>query len=56
MSEIERIVNEVNSSMAMEGLILDVDDKNRIVSCLTDSESLEFLIENLVNKHKASVN
>lgn len=56
MSEIERIVNEVYSSMAMEGLILNTDDKNRIISCLTESESIEALVETLVHKHKVSVN
>ena len=34
MSEIERIVNEVDSSMAMESFVLNPDDKNRIVNCL----------------------
>ena len=56
MSEIERIVNEVDSSMAMEGFVLNPDDKNRIVNCLKEPESLEAVIESLVNKHKMSVN
>ena len=30
MSEIERIINEVDSSMSMEGLPLTSDDKERI--------------------------
>ena len=34
MSEIERIVREVDSSMAMEGLPLTAEDKDRIRSLL----------------------
>ena len=56
MSDIERIVNEVDSSMAMEGFVLNPDDKNRIVNCLKEPESLEAVIESLINKHKMSVN
>ncbi len=35
MSEIERIVREVDSSMAMEGLPLTAEDKDRIRRCLS---------------------
>ncbi len=56
MSEIERIINEVNSSMAMEGLILTNEDKSRIESCLLNSESFDSLIESLINKHTVRVN
>ena len=41
MSEIERIVREVDSSMAMEGLPLTAEDKDRIRRCLSEPSSLE---------------
>ena len=51
MSEIERIVREVDSSMAMEGLPLTVEDKDRIRRCLSEPSSLEQTIGGLLRKH-----
>ena len=54
MSEIERIVREVDSSMAMEGLPLTVEDKDRIRRCLSEPSSLEQTIGSLLRKHTGS--
>ena len=51
MSEIERIVREVDSSMAMEGLPLTAEDKGRIRRCLSEPSSLEQTIGSLLRKH-----
>lgn len=51
MSEIERIVNEVDSSMSMEGMPLTNEDKNRIKVCLESSENFEKTILALIKKH-----
>ena len=54
MHEIERIVREVDSSMAMEGLPLTVEDKDRIRRCLSEPSSLEQTIGSLLRKHTVS--
>ncbi|MEI3061269.1 MAG: hypothetical protein V8T29_11655 [Oscillospiraceae bacterium] len=54
MREIERIVREVDSSMAMEGLPLTVEDKDRIRRCLSEPSSLEQTIGSLLRKHTVS--
>lgn len=51
MSDIESILREVDSSMAMEGMPLHTEDKNRIRKCLTDPSNLEKVIGTLVEKH-----
>ena len=51
MSEIERIVREVDSSMAMEGLPLTAEDKDRSRRCLSEPSSLEQTIGSLLRKH-----
>ena len=51
MSEIEKIVIEVDSSMAMEGLPLTEEDKNRIKYCLENPNIVDQLIQELLQKH-----
>lgn len=51
MSEIERIVKEVDSSMTMEGLALSDEDKIRIEGCLRNPDSLSRTISLLLKKH-----
>lgn len=55
MSEIERIVKEVDSSMMMEGLPLTATDKDRIRSCLADPSSVESVIRVLLSKHTVPI-
>jgi len=56
MSEIEKIINEVDSSMAMEGLPLTEEDRDRIKSCLIDPGTLDKVIAELLKKHTVSGN
>ena len=51
VSEIERIVKEVDGSMAMEGLPLNNADKDRIRKCLMEPDSLDSVIRALISKH-----
>ena len=51
MRDIESIVREVDSSMAMEGMPLYSEDKERIRKCLTDLSNLEKMVGSLVEKH-----
>ena len=55
MSDIESIVREVDSSMAMEGMPLYLEDKERIRKCLADLGSLEKMVGSLVEKHTIPV-
>jgi hypothetical protein len=55
MSDIESIVREVDSSMAMEGMPLRSEDKDRIRKCLTDLSTLERMVGSLVEKHTVPV-
>ncbi len=54
MSEIERIINEVDSSMSMEGLPLTNDDKERISVCLNNPKMLNDMVNELLNKHRVN--
>lgn len=51
MSEVERIVKEVDGSMSMEGLPLSTEDKERIERCLNNPRSFDDMIHNLLKKH-----
>lgn len=55
MNEIERIVKEVHSSMAMEGLPLTPADQDRIRKCLSDPTTLDSVIQALIAKHRVPV-
>lgn len=54
MSEIEKIVEEVDSSMSMEGLPLTADDKARIRTCLNNPAMLDEILSSLLKKHTMS--
>lgn len=51
MCDIERVINEVDSSMSMEGMPLTHEDKDRIRFCLSNPIELEELLNNLIKKH-----
>lgn len=51
MSEIERIVREVDSSMSMEGMALTNEDKTRIAKCLSNPEEFGKTLTALLKKH-----
>ena len=54
MREIERIVREVDSSMAMEGLPLTVEDKDRTAGACPSHPSLEQTVWQPEGKHTVS--
>ena len=51
MSDINRIINEVNSSMAMEGMPLTDADKERIRLSLISKEQYQKILKELIIKH-----
>ncbi len=53
MSNEEKIIAEVNSSMAMEGMPLTTEDKNRLRYFLSNPDNLENIINELVKKYTA---
>ena len=53
MSEIDKIVNEVNGSMAIEGMPLTDEDKERIRISLADRKKFQAILNELILKHSA---
>lgn len=51
MKDIERIIREVDSTMAMEGLPITTEDRNRIRFCLRDDSKFNKAIAELIEKH-----
>ena len=51
MKDIEKIINEVNGTMTMEGMPLTVEDRDRIRTCLRDNKQFEETLRNLILKH-----
>lgn len=47
----EKIIDEVNGTMAMEGMPLTESDKVRLRECITGKTSYDKMIERLVQKH-----
>ena len=54
MSDIDKIVNEVNGSMAIEGMPLTDADKERIRISLSSEEQFQKMLLELNLKHSAS--
>ena len=55
MSDAERIVANVNASMAMEGVTLTEEEKNRIKDCIEGRKSFDEEIKKLVEYYKKAV-
>ena len=55
MSEAERIVANVNASMAMEGMPLTEAEKNRIKDCIEGKKSFDEEIQKLLEYYKKAV-
>lgn len=53
MADINRILNEVNGSMAMEGMPLTAEDKERIRTALSDEKKYQTILKQLIAKHSA---
>lgn len=55
-NDIEKIIAEVNSSMAIEGMHLSEEDKVWIRRILLDPSLSNQLISELINKHTVTCN
>ena len=51
----EKIIKEVDGSMAIEGMSLTDDDKNRIRYCVENPKQLDDILKRLINKHMHSI-
>ena len=55
MSNEEKIIAEVNSSMTMEGMPLTTEDKIRIRNFLSNPDNLETMINELVKNTRCLI-
>ena len=55
MKNIEQIVKEVSGTMAMEGMYLKEEDKERIRICLSDEISFEEMKRRIIEKHTVRI-
>lgn len=53
MRDLEKLIDEVNGSMAMEGISLTQADKDRIRRCAGNDKLVEETIAELIKKHTA---
>lgn len=51
MKDVEKIIGEVNGTMAMEGMPLTDHDKDRLRECITGKTSYDEMVRRLVKKH-----
>ena len=51
----EKLIKEVDGSMAIEGMSLTDDDKNRIRYCVENPKQLDVILKRLINKHMHSI-
>lgn len=51
MKSIEQIIKEVNGTMAIEGMPLGEEDKDRIRVCLSNEVSFEEMRKRIIEKH-----
>ena len=51
MKDVEKIIGEVNGTMAMEGMPLTDQDKDRLRECITGETSYDEMVRRLVKKH-----
>jgi hypothetical protein len=54
MRDLEKLIDEVNGSMSIEGMPLTKDDKDRIRHCAGNDKLVEKTIAELVKKHTAA--
>jgi outer membrane protein assembly factor BamA len=51
MKDLERIIEDVNASMAMEGMPLTEEDKARMRYCAGDKKKTDQVVAELLRKH-----
>ena len=54
MNDIEKLIDEVNGTMSIEGMPLTPADKERIRLCAGDEKKVEETIAELIKKHSAT--
>ncbi|OCN03302.1 hypothetical protein A7X67_13180 [Clostridium sp. W14A] len=54
MNNIEKLIDEVNGTMSIEGMPLTPADRERIRLCAGDEKKVEETIAELVRKHSTS--
>lgn len=55
MDHIEQIIKEVRGTMAMEGLQLREEDKERIRACLSNEVSFEEMKKRIIKKYTVRI-
>lgn len=55
MKDLERIIEDVNASMAMEGMPLTEEDKARMRYCAGDKKRTNQVVADLMRKHSVKV-
>ncbi len=53
MRDLEKLIDEVNGSMSIEGMPLTQTDKDRIRRCVGNDKLVEETIAELIKKHTA---
>ncbi len=48
----DKLIDEVNGSMAIEGMPLTEEDKSRIRHCIEHPEQIREVLQKLIAKHK----
>lgn len=51
MKDVEKIIGEINGTMAIEGMPLTDQDKERLRECLSGKTSFDDMVKRLVKKH-----
>lgn len=54
MSDLECILANVDATMTMEGMPLTIEDKNRIMKCLSGQTTFDDEIKKIVEKYKTN--
>ena len=55
MKDIEQIIKEVTGTMAMEGMHLREEDKQRIRVCLSDQVTFDEMKKRIIQKHTVRI-
>lgn len=51
MKDVEKIIDEINGTMAMEGMPLTDDDKKMLRKCITGEVSTDEMVKRLVKQY-----
>lgn len=55
LKDVDQIIKEVNGSMAIEGMPLNEEDKERLRECIVESISFEDMKRKIIEKHTIRV-